>query len=71
MLPANNPDATISNERMLSASARRVFSAFEQPDQLARWWGPKGFTNTFERFEFEPGGRWVFVMRGPDGAIAD
>ena len=41
MLPANNPDATISNERVLSASARRVFSAFEQPDQLARWWGPR------------------------------
>ncbi len=30
--------------------------------------GPEGFTNTFERFEFEPGGRWVFTMHGPNGA---
>ena len=45
-----------------------MFAAFEQPDRLARWWGPGGFTNTFERFEFTPGGRWVFVMHGPNGA---
>jgi uncharacterized protein YndB with AHSA1/START domain len=24
-------------------------------------------TNTFELCEFKPGGRWVFVMLGPDG----
>ena len=52
----------------MSASPRRVFAAFEQPDWLARWWGPKGFTNTFEQFDFTPGGRWVFVMHGPNGA---
>ena len=65
---ANNPNAAVSTGRVLSASPRKVFAAFEQPDQLARWWGPEGFTNTFERFEFEPGGRWVFVMHGPNGA---
>jgi uncharacterized protein YndB with AHSA1/START domain len=34
----------------------------------AIWWGPKDFTNTFKRFDFKPGGRWVFVMHGPNGA---
>ena len=68
MSPANNPDAALTTERVLSARPREVFAAFEQPDQLARWWGPKGFTNTFERFEFEPGGQLVFVMHGPDRA---
>jgi uncharacterized protein YndB with AHSA1/START domain len=53
---------------VLSAPPRDVFAAFEQPDRLARWWGPKDFTNTFERFEFTPGGRWVFAMHGPNGA---
>lgn len=66
--PATNPDAAVSTERVLSASPQTVFAAFEQPDRLARWWGPDGFTNTFERFEFTPGGRWVFVMHGPNGA---
>jgi len=52
----------------LPADPRTVFAAFEQPDRLARWWGPSGFTNTFEQFEFKPGGRWIFVMHGPNGA---
>jgi uncharacterized protein YndB with AHSA1/START domain len=68
MNPANHPDAALSTGRVLSASPRQVFAAFEQADQLAQWWGPSGFTNTFERFEFKPGGRWVFVMHGPNGA---
>ncbi len=59
--------AVLSTGRVLSADPRRVFTAFAQPEQLARWWGPDGFTNTFATFEFRPGGRWVFVMHGPNG----
>lgn len=62
------PSAVVSTARTFSVPPWRIFAAFEQPDQLARWWGPKDFTNTFELFEFEPGGRWVFVMHGPNGA---
>jgi uncharacterized protein YndB with AHSA1/START domain len=68
MSQANNPDAVLSTERVLSASPRQVFAAFENPDRLSQWWGPSGFTNTFEQFEFRSGGRWVFVMHGPHGA---
>ena len=32
--------------------------------------GPSGFTNTFEVFEFKEGGRWKFVMHGPNGSNA-
>ena len=65
---AIDPDAAVSTERVLAADPRTVFAAFRQPERLARWWGPSGFTNTFERFDFAPGGRWVFVMHGPNGA---
>jgi uncharacterized protein YndB with AHSA1/START domain len=68
MSQAHNLNAALHTERLLSAKARTVFAAFEQPDRLAQWWGPNGFTNTFEQFEFKPGGRWVFVMHGPNGA---
>jgi len=67
MSQANNPNAAVSTERVLSANPRKVFAAFEQPDKIAQWWGPKDFTNTFEQFEFKPGGRWVSVMHGPSG----
>lgn len=65
-MPSRHPDATLATRRLLHASPSQVFAAFRQPELLARWWGPAGFTNTFERFDFAPGGRWVFVMHGPD-----
>ena len=68
MSPANSPNAVVSTERVLSANPRDVFAAFEQPDRLAQWWGPKGFRNTFEQFEFTLDGRWIYVMHGPNGA---
>lgn len=64
----SNSSAALITERVISISPRRIFAAFEQPEKLAQWWGPSGFTNTFEKFEFKPGGRWVFVMHGPNGA---
>jgi len=62
-----NPAATLSTRRVLSAPPHAVFSAFQAPERLARWWGPAGFTNTFRVFEFHSGGRWIFDMQGPTG----
>jgi uncharacterized protein YndB with AHSA1/START domain len=53
--------------RDIPATPFDVFEAIAAPERLAKWWGPAGFTNTFELCEFKPGGRWVFVMHGPDG----
>jgi uncharacterized protein YndB with AHSA1/START domain len=55
-------------QRVLPYRRDLVFEAFSRPELLAQWWGPKDFTNTFEVFEFTPGGRWRFVMHGPNGA---
>jgi uncharacterized protein YndB with AHSA1/START domain len=54
--------------RVVAKTPGDVFAAFERPELLAAWWGPAGFTNTFDVFEFLPGGRWTFVMHGPDGS---
>lgn len=59
---------THATQRLLQASPERVYQAFSQPDQLARWWGPAGFSNQFEVFDFRPGGDWRFVMRSSDGS---
>lgn len=58
----------IVSARVLDAPRAAVFAAFRDPQQLAGWWGPKGFSNTFHVFDFRPGGAWRFTMRGPDGA---
>ena len=62
-----NQDTTFCTERTLPFSPQAVYNAFAAAEVLASWWGPEGFTNEFETFEFQVGGRWTFVMVGPDG----
>jgi uncharacterized protein YndB with AHSA1/START domain len=57
----------IVSARLIEAPREKVFKAFADPTHLARWWGPAGFRNTFEDFDFRPGGTWRFTMHGPDG----
>ncbi len=59
---------TFATSRTFAAAPARVFAAFSEPARLARWWGPDGFRNTFDLFEFTQGGRWRFTMHGPDGS---
>jgi uncharacterized protein YndB with AHSA1/START domain len=58
---------TFHTSRTIPVPIEDVFAAIRDPARLARWWGPKGFTNTFDVCEFKPGGRWLFTMHGPDG----
>ena len=68
MSQATNSNAAISTERVLSVNPRTCSRRSSNRIASLQWWGPNGFTNTFEQFEFTPGGRWVFVMHGPNGA---
>jgi uncharacterized protein YndB with AHSA1/START domain len=73
MIPSSVPSSAepsgieIVTTRLFPHSRAEVFGAFAQPERLARWWGPDGFTNTIHEFDFRPGGTWRFVMHGPDG----
>lgn len=58
---------TFNSSRWYPVQPEAVFHAIESPELLARWWGPKDFTCTFEVFDFRAGGQWKFVMHGPDG----
>lgn len=60
------PNEIVSSRRFAHLR-QRVFEAFSDPAQLTRWFGPNGFTSTFETFDFQTGGEWVFNFHGPDG----
>lgn len=60
-------DRTFHTTRTLPHTPDAVYAAFQMPEMLAIWWGPEGFTNTFELFEFKVGGQWRFLMHSPDG----
>lgn len=57
----------IISSRVFNFPRELVFKAWTDPNHLAQWWGPRGFTNTFETFELKPGGTWKFIMHGPNG----
>jgi uncharacterized protein YndB with AHSA1/START domain len=60
--------ATIATSRLVPYPPASVFAAFSSADVLASWWGPAGFTNEFETFDFRQSGTWRFVMIAPDGS---
>lgn len=65
------PSKPKSNElrisRLYDAPLQAVWDAWTEPEQVARWWGPRGFTITTHSKNLRPGGTWVYTMHGPDG----
>jgi len=59
-------DCIIVSTRTINYTIDEVFRAWTDPAHLKNWWGPKGFTNTFNEFDLRPGGRWSFIMHGPE-----
>lgn len=57
---------TITSSRTFNHPVAKLYEAWANPQLLAQWWGPKGFTNTFHEHDLRPGGRWVFTMHGPE-----
>lgn len=57
----------IITTRIINVSREVLFEAYSNPEILVQWWGPKGFTNTFNQFDLNPDGEWSFIMHGPDG----
>ena len=53
--------------RVFDAPRSLVFRAWTEPEHVAQWWGPDGFTTTIYEMDVRPGGVWRFVMHGPDG----
>lgn len=53
--------------KVLSAPLPLVWDAWTKAEQIARWWGPDGFTSTIHTMEIVPEGEWRLTMHGPDG----
>src|SRR5882757_11266481 len=61
-------DKVLRIERLIAAKPERLFELWTEPEQLAKWWGPEGFTIPKYTMDVRPGGRWHTVMRRPDGS---
>lgn len=53
--------------RVYDAPVSVVWDAWTIPEQVALWWGPRGFTLTTHAKDLRVGGTWRYTMHGPDG----
>jgi uncharacterized protein YndB with AHSA1/START domain len=62
-------ERTLTIERELDAPRDLVWRVWTDPDEIAKWWGPEGFTTPRESIEYDlrPGGTAKMTMVGPDG----
>jgi uncharacterized protein YndB with AHSA1/START domain len=64
---ARNSSNEIRLTRIYDAPVRAVWDAWTLPEQVAKWWGPRGFTLTTHGKDLRAGGQWRYTMHGPDG----
>ena len=52
---------------LIDAPRALVFKAWTQPEHVARWWGPQGFTTIHCDMDIRVGGKYRCGMRSPQG----
>jgi len=60
-------DREIVMTRVINAPRRLVFEAVSKCEHLKHWWGPRRHTMSSCELDFRPGGKWRFVLKGPNG----
>ena len=55
--------------RIFNAPRELVWKAWTDPQMMARWWGPKGFTNPVCEMDVRVGGKILIHMRAPNGTV--
>jgi uncharacterized protein YndB with AHSA1/START domain len=55
--------------RVLPAPRPLVFKACTEPEELAKWWGPRGFTAPSVELDLRVGGSYRIAMQPPDGDL--
>jgi uncharacterized protein YndB with AHSA1/START domain len=60
-------ELTLEMTRILPAAPSVVFGAFTDASELAKWWGPKGFTTPSLEFDPRVGERYRIEMQPPEG----
>lgn len=58
---------TLTLKYVVHAPRERVFSMLTEPVELAKWWGPRGFTTPKTELDLRVGGGYRFSMKPPDG----
>jgi uncharacterized protein YndB with AHSA1/START domain len=72
MTEKNKSESTVLEKEMIitrvvDAPRELVWNAWVDPQQVVKWWGPKGFSATIHEMNVKPGGAWNLTLHGPNG----
>ncbi|MGV3774600.1 MAG: SRPBCC family protein [Verrucomicrobiales bacterium] len=62
----NTTEAAFNISRSIHAPRELVYQAWSQADHLLQWWGAKGMPISISQFNFKPGGKFHYCMKGPN-----
>jgi uncharacterized protein YndB with AHSA1/START domain len=68
-MTAESSGLALHLKRVLHAPRSRVFRALTEPNELAKWWGPHGFTSPSIEFDLRVGGSYRIAMQPPEGDL--
>jgi uncharacterized protein YndB with AHSA1/START domain len=60
---------TLHMKRVLPAPRSLVYRALTEPDELAKWWGPRGFSAPSVEVDLRVGGSYRIAMQPPEGEL--
>lgn len=66
-MAAHSGDLILEMRRVLPGAPPVVFAAFTEPNELAKWWGPEGFTTPSMEFDPRVGTTYRIEMQPPEG----
>lgn len=62
-----NKSREICTEETFNVPVELMWKAWTDPDHIAVWWGPAGFTTTIHVMDVQQNGEWKLTLHGPDG----
>ena len=63
----NEDNRKLQSTTLLKFPIDLVWEVWTNPEHIANWWGPNGFTNTIHKMDFLEDGEWNLTMHGSDG----
>ncbi len=63
----NGAERELVITRVFAAPRALVFKAWTEPERMAHWSGPRGFTLTSSTMDVRPGGAYRSCIRSPEG----
>jgi len=66
-IAAFNPETDLLLERVVPTPKRLVWKAWTDTEHLKRWFCPRPWMTVHAEIDLRPGGRFVTVMRSPEG----